>query len=152
MKIEQITWPSRSAPELVEPHGACDSPQLVFVFAASTRLTDADTWLRLRERWPDARVVACSTAGEISGVRVLDDSVVATALQLDTSQVRCARVDVSDWHDSEALGRALAERLAVPDLRHVFVLSDGLKVNGSALVRGLAPGLPAGGAGSGAVG
>jgi len=41
------------------------------------------------------------------------------------------------------VGDELARLLAAPDLAAVFVLSDGLGVNGSRLVRGLTASLPA---------
>jgi hypothetical protein len=44
---------------------------------------------------------------------------------------------------SHAAGEALARALHQPGLTHVLVLSDGLKVNGTELVRGLRGGLPA---------
>src|SRR6185436_11322107 len=44
--------------------------------------------------------------------------------------------------ESFAAGQAVARTLAEPGLKAVFVLSDGLIVNGSALVRGLASALP----------
>jgi hypothetical protein len=42
------------------------------------------------------------------------------------------------------VGQLLAEQLLAPELVHVFVLSDGLKVNGSELVSGLSELLPPG--------
>lgn len=144
MRIEQSLWTKGTEPQQMDGRGTCDDPQLVLAFAAPHLLRDADTWRHLRERWPRATLVAGSTAGEICGVHVHDDSLVATAIQLEKSRVRCTRVDVADYPDSETIGRTLGERLLGEDLRHVFVLSDGLKVNGSALVRGLSSSLPAG--------
>jgi hypothetical protein len=144
MHIEQTIWSNESEPQVASGSGSCHAPQLVLAFGAPGLLADEEVWGRLKQRWPQAQVVACSTAGEISGPRVLDDTVVATAVQFESSRVRCARVDVADCRDSEAIGQLLAERLAGEELRHVFVLSDGLKVNGSALVRGLATRLPHG--------
>lgn len=144
MHIEQTIWAAQGEPQLAGQRGACVAPQLVLAFAAPQLLDDVATWRRMRERWPAAAIVACSTAGEISGTHVLDDTLVATAIQFDTCRVRCARVDVADCRDSEAIGQLLATRLAGDELRHVFVLSDGLKVNGSALVRGLSTDLPSG--------
>ena len=42
------------------------------------------------------------------------------------------------------MSQELARRLDDPSLRHVFVLSDGLNVNGSDLARGLASGVSEG--------
>jgi hypothetical protein len=75
---------------------------------------------------------------------VLDDSVVVTSIQFKATNVRCAAVSIDDAGSSERAGAQLAQELLGPDLRHVFVLSDGLKVNGSELVRGFSSHLPDG--------
>ncbi|HEY0462630.1 MAG TPA: FIST N-terminal domain-containing protein [Polyangiaceae bacterium] len=144
MQIAQHVWTHSTETLVGGGRGECKNPQLVLVFAAPEWLRDPETWQRLRARWPSAQLVAGSTAGEISETHVLDDSLVATALQFDKSQIRTERVALSDGTSSEALGQQLGERLLGEGLRHVFVLSDGLKVNGSALVRGLSERLPAG--------
>jgi hypothetical protein len=122
----------------------CANPQLVFAFASPALVRDPQTWENLRSRWPTAALVAASTAGEICGTHVLDDTVATTAIELEKTRVRAVRVEVPEGDASDATGVLLAERLAGEGLRHVFVLSDGLKVNGSSLVRGLREHLPKG--------
>jgi hypothetical protein len=105
-------------------------------------LSSAAVWKKLREKWSSTLIVACSTAGEISGTQVLDDSLALTAMRFDHTRVRCAEIVLSAGMSSAEVGRRLAEQLLGIDLAHVFVLSDGLKVNGSELVAGLTAGLP----------
>jgi hypothetical protein len=62
---------------------------------------------------------------------------------VESSRVATATVRVDELADSEALGALLASRVPREELAHLFVLSDGLKVNGSALVKGLVANLPA---------
>jgi hypothetical protein len=118
--------------------------QLVLAFGAPVAIRDGAIWADLRARWPHARILGCSTAGEIADTVVHDGSVVATALEFETSHVRTANVRLADVTDGAAAGRALGHELARDGLRHVFVLSDGLRVNGSDLVSGLCAALPAG--------
>lgn len=117
--------------------------QLALVFAPSTALRDAQTWQQLKALHPEARIVGCSTAGEICGTQVHDDSVVVTAASFETARAQVASVQLSDGADSNALGRLLASRLPPEGLVHVLILSDGLRVNGSSLVAGLTAALPA---------
>jgi hypothetical protein len=142
MQIEQKHW--TLADDMTTSRGLCRTPQLVLAFAAPELLRRPGTWQRLKESWPGAAIVAGSTAGEIWGTRVLDDTIVATAIELQKTQIRCARVDLAQGVTSDGVGRLLADRLLGDDLRHVLVLSDGLKINGSALVRGLTERLPPG--------
>jgi hypothetical protein len=116
---------------------------LVLGFGAPGLLSSAAVWQMLREKWSRALIVLCSTAGEISGTQVQDDSLALNAMRFDHTRLRCAEVVLSDDMSSAEVGRKLAEQLLGGDLVHVFVLSDGLKVNGSELVAGLTAGLPA---------
>lgn len=116
--------------------------QLVLAFGSGTLLRNETIWQELHELYPGAQIAACSTAGEIAGAQVLDDSLVVTGVSFKHSRVATASVRLDDAADSKALGSLLASRLPHEDLVHVLVLSDGLKVNGSALVAGLSEQLP----------
>jgi hypothetical protein len=126
-------WPASS--------GAGRDAQLVMTFGARQRLADPDVLAPLRARFPKAAFFGCSTSGEIAGTTVSDDTVVASALAFDRTEVRLAATSLAGEADSDGAGRRLAADLASPDLTHVFVLSDGLHVNGSALAAGLAAGV-----------
>jgi hypothetical protein len=118
--------------------------QLALVFGPMSALHNPETWAELRALYPAARLVGCSTAGEIAGPRVLDDTLVVTAIAFEHGHVAVASVRLHDAPDSEALGRLLASRLPRAGLVHAFVLSDGIHVNGSALVSGITGELGAG--------
>lgn len=117
--------------------GAPAHPQLALVFGSTARVTDPAAWAELTAMYPGARVVACSTAGEVAGVELHDDALVATAITLEHGRIEVAAVALTEAGDSAALGALLAGRLPAAGLVHVLVLSEGLKVNGSALVAGL---------------
>lgn len=118
------------------------SAQLVIFFGAREALADPAILDALRSMYPDAFLLGCSTAGEICGTAVRDDSVVATAIRFDHTVVRAAYRPLADASKSKAVGEQLARDLVAEDLLHVFVLAEGLKVNGSELVKGLRDGLP----------
>lgn len=98
----------------------------------------------VRRRYPSAFIFGCSTAGEIHGTSVSDDTVVTTAVEFASTAVRHASVRMADLPDSFSAGETLASLIPHEGLVHVFVLSDGLRVNGSDLVKGLASRLPYG--------
>lgn len=120
------------------------SAQLVFVFARGDLLEREDLCGALRQSYPEANIVGCSTAGEIAGTRVLDGSLVSTAVRFDASSAEVAMVDLPSIGDDAEAGRALGRALRPDGLVHVFVLSEGLEVNGTDLARGLAASLPPG--------
>ncbi|MDP2810815.1 MAG: FIST N-terminal domain-containing protein [Rhodocyclaceae bacterium] len=125
------------------PQPAPDAAQLVLVFGGTAQL-DADRYNEVRAAHPGALVVGCSTAGEIADTRVSDDTLVVTAVSFAHSRVCLASARVEDSGDGRRIGAALAAQLLGPGLVHVFVLSDGLHVNGTELAAGLQDGLPPG--------
>lgn len=141
MEIRQTTLAADvpSAPPDAQPVGG--PAGLVLVFGSGARLA-AMPFETLRRLFPQAVIAGCSTAGEILGTRVTDDSLTLTAVRFAATRVRLARVRVEESSASRAAGLALAGDLAGDDLVHVLVLSDGLHVNGTELVDGLRAGLP----------
>ena len=93
-------------------------------------------WPELTKRYRNAIVMGCSTGGEIHGAEVTDETLSVTALKFSSTRLKAAEANVADG-GSFAAGGAIAAQLAHSDLKAIFVLSDGTKVNGSDLVRGL---------------
>jgi len=142
MQVEQSRWTPGEGWSGAAELGA--GAQLVLAFGARDLLTDPARFTDLRARYPEATIASGSTAGEIAGTAVTDDDLVVTAVRFDRTHVRACAVTLEDSGASGDVGRELARRLAAPDLRHVFVLSEGLHVNGTALARGLYEGVPDG--------
>jgi hypothetical protein len=97
---------------------------------------------QLRAGFARSRLIGCSTAGEIAGALVNDASLSVAVMQFEHSEVEVVSARIANADDSFAAGCTLAQALHRPGLRSVFVLSDGLKVNGSELVKGLNSVLP----------
>jgi hypothetical protein len=120
------------------------SLQLVLAFWTTAALLQQETWDDLAATYPGARIVGCSTAGEIAGVRVFDDCLVVTGLAFDHGRVEICSAQPTSSSDGEALGARLVAGLPREGLVHVLVLSVGLGINGSALVAGIVENLPDG--------
>lgn len=117
---------------------AMDGPQtLVLAFAASGFANDAAPFEALAAALPNSLLIGCSTAGEIDGNDVNDDSISVAVARFEHTDLRLAATAIENAADSVQAGARLAAQLAGPGLRSVFVLSDGLCVNGSGLVDGL---------------
>lgn len=116
---------------------------LVLAFA-DTGLGGADGPVAgLQRAFPRSVVLACSSAGEISEDLVELGTLCGIIMRFQHGDVRWARADV-DGRPVYAAGLELAAALAADDLKGVFLVSDGLAVNGSELTRGLVDGLPDG--------
>jgi len=141
METEQRVW---RAAEGWSNGPRLRSAQLVLVFGDKQALSDARRLAELAKDYPAAHFCGGSTAGEIAGPRVMDGTIVATAVHFRATRVAEAAIDLADGEDSRQAGVRLAQALPKDGLAHVFVVSDGHHVNGSELVRGMASQLPAG--------
>lgn len=122
-----------------------DSPDtLVLAFAAVPPDQAARALAEVRRAMPQAWLLGCSTSGEILGAGVHDGGLTLCVTRFEHTRVRVAGAPLTGDEASLRAGTALAQALAAPDLAAVFVLSDGLSTNGSALVRGLRDALPCG--------
>lgn len=142
MKLSQHVWTHQLGWSPALPDEADPGVQLVLAFGSRHQAQRTDLFDDMRRAFPASVVAGCSTAGEIAGTRVLDDSLVATAVRFDRSTVEW--VDVAVEGDGSAAAEAVARALVRPGLRHVLVLCDGLKVNGSAFAHTLRASLPEG--------
>jgi hypothetical protein len=111
---------------------------LVLYFGSRAMLASAAHHDALLSRFPGARLLGCSTGGQMAGGDVDDGRLSALALAFDRTRVKLAEVRVEEPAQSRVAGLSIGMQLAAPDLAGVFVLSDGLHVNGSALVEGVA--------------
>ena len=117
---------------------------LLICFGSPEMVDETSPFRDLGEAFPDAVITGCSTAGEILGRELYDDSVVVAAVDFDSTRIRSSSAPVTVASSFET-GALLARDLAEPGgLRGMFVLSDGLDINGSELTRGINSVVPEG--------
>jgi len=123
------------------PFPALDGPQtLLLVFGASGFMERTEPLHELRAAYPQAWMLGCSTAGEIFGSEIFDDTLSVAVVHFQRTPLRLSCSEDVTADNSRFRGEQLGAALRDPDLQAVFVLSDGLQVNGSELVRGLSDG------------
>lgn len=143
MKISQHHFTGGAWRDALGTPSGPSRAQLVLAFGATSEMQSLAWRAAARAAFPEALLIGGSSAGEICGESVWDDSVVLTAVEFEHSRVSGACVALDDDTSSRGGGAELARRLIADDLRHVFVLCDGIHVNGSEVVDGLASVLPA---------
>lgn len=142
MKIEQCQWTQHNGWHLHAPGKLAEQAQLLLVFG---NLQDHANLLNdLQAIYPNAYCLGCSTAGEIYDTQVTDNALVITAIAFEATQVKSFKIHLDPDDNSFQAGDRLGSQLDTEGLAHLFVLSDGLQVNGSDLVRGLSQHLPTG--------
>jgi hypothetical protein len=144
MKTEQRCWSHEEGWSDITTPGTLKDAQLVLLFGHPSNLKNESLFKEVRQFYPQAYILSGSTAGEILNTRVYDDSLVATAIQFENTVLKPAHLKIEDRKDSFSIGEKLVKTLEPEGLRHVFVLVDGLSVNGSELVKGMVKYLPEG--------
>lgn len=114
-----------------------DDQTFVFVVGAPSYIDQAHTIEELLRPYQHAHIVGCSSAGEIYQDEVLDESLVVSVVRFEHTQLKHQKLRVNDYPGSYELGLALSQALSEPGLRGIFILSDGLNVNGSQLIAGI---------------
>ena len=140
MKVEQYKWTADDgwSPALAND----DSTSILFTFGARGLLQEGSQVKELRAAFPGAVLLGGSTSGEIIDDEVLDDSVVVSAVTFEKTQLKVATVSCEAGEKSFEAGKQLASALDPDQLKHVFVVSNGLNVNGTDLSKGMADVLP----------
>lgn len=125
--------------------GFLDSPRTLVTVWGPSGWESVESPLReVLDTFPNSAIIGCSTAGEILGDTIADGSVTVAVLRFKSVDVRLASRPVREPAESAETAAGLARDLAGPDLRGVFALSDGLRVNGSLLASGFNRALPPG--------
>lgn len=115
---------------------------LIIVFGSSSFLDSPHRIQEVCQTFPGIPMIGCSTSGEVFGNEIKDNSLVGGILQFEWTTVYTTTVPIPDSSQSFQAGQQVANNLMRPDLRGILVLSDGLQVNGSELIRGLNAVLP----------
>ncbi|MEZ4629748.1 MAG: FIST N-terminal domain-containing protein [Deinococcales bacterium] len=114
---------------------------LVLIFAAPEYRQRPEIFQQIKKHFSKSYILGCSSAGEIFQDTLSDSSLGLAALRFKHSELASAYAHVDSAEDSFQAGQFLALKLNTPQegkrLKGIFLLSDGLSVNGSELVRGL---------------
>lgn len=129
----ESSWIQERNTDGLEYHKA----QLVIGFGSAELIKNSNLYEDIRERFPRAELCLCSTAGEIFDKGVFEEALSLVAVQFSSAQVQTVSTTIDAFSSSFDAGVFLIDALPKENLKWVFVLSDGGKVNGSELVRGL---------------
>ena len=135
MKIVQAQY-TQNDWKYFQPKQKLNNP-LVLVFAERCLLQQNKIIASIKKEFPYQHIIFGSTAGEIVGNQVYDNSVSVTAIEFEKSFFKISRANILAHNDSFELGKALFEQLPKENLQHIFIISEGSFVNGSALINGL---------------
>jgi hypothetical protein len=141
MKVETMYytlesgWSNASFPDM-------DSDNtLILLFCAPTYINNPKPIEQFATLYPKSTIIGCSGAGEIIGSNVFDNSISAAIICFEKTKIKVIKQAIETADDSFKTGESLSKQLNKDSLRGIFVLSEGLNINGSELVKGLAAGI-----------
>lgn len=129
---EQCDWIAKNSSR-IDPSSA----QLIFLFGDITTIAETLPITSLQALYPNAHIVGASTAGTIESGKFSKHALVATVIAFERGWVEVATMDGLTNSTLEEQSKELIRNLPKENLKHVFVLMEGLKLNGSSFVKGL---------------
>jgi hypothetical protein len=138
MKADRLFWSSANG--WSAPRAGMAGAQLALYFGTRSVIASGDRFHELRAMFPQAAVVGCSTGGQIYAGDVSDGTVAAVVMQFARTKIAVVDQCVVSGTTAYDAGRNIGTSLSRSDLKSIFVLSDGLMINGSRLVAGMLAG------------
>lgn len=110
---------------------------LIIALVSPNILKDLTPLQELSKHYPNSKMIGCTTAGEIYGDKITDESISVSIMQFEKTPINIVKTEVNESSESFNAGENIAKSLDKRDLKGIFVLSEGLNVNGTELVNGL---------------
>jgi hypothetical protein len=139
-KMKTALYTCHAGNLIVQPKSDTLQPekvQLVLCFGDKQSIADADPYTLIHRIFPNAAITICSAAGAIVNTNVEDNGFTVTAVQFEKTTVQSHSVNIDDYASSYDAGFNLMKKIDAVETKFIFLLSDGQKVNGSELIRGI---------------
>ncbi len=137
MKTELLSYSKKSGWS-IEHFPELDSQNtVILIFGAPCFSSDLEPFNNLLKVYPNSLFIGCSTSGEILQDNVIDDALVVAVTKFEKTTLRTVSLCIPSADQSYQVGEKITELLAANDLKHIFLLSDGLNVNGTELLKGI---------------
>ena len=137
MKISQIHYKQEFDKARLDELSSIN-PNVIFVFGNTKFFADGTLGKILKDKFPAASIIGCSTAGEIFSHAVYNESLVITAAFIENTEIKLLQAEINIPEDSYKAAQSIAKEIASPETTSLFVLAPGTNINGSELVAGFA--------------
>jgi hypothetical protein len=110
---------------------------LVLLFGSSKRDLVLKPLKELKELFSNSIIIGSSTAGEIYMDELKENSLVVAVIKFQSTKLKLVTKFLNSPKDSFSVGANIATSLKRDKLKSIFILSDGLNLNGSQLTHGI---------------
>jgi hypothetical protein len=139
MKFKQLIVDKSNNQKIIANANGLESKDvnLVLAFAQRTLLEETLPYQKLKERYPNADIVLCSSSGQISNECTIEEDIVVTAISFEKTKVKTTQIDIVLNSNLNDLGDKIKTDLLSEDLKSILILSEGSFVNGTELINEL---------------
>jgi hypothetical protein len=114
-----------------------EKTNLVLAFGERVFLDCILPYEKLRDLYPKAQIVICSSSGQISDVNLIENNIIATAIEFERTTIRVSEIDILKNANIQELGNSINKTLFDDDLKSILILSEGSFINGTELINEL---------------
>jgi len=114
-----------------------DKIDVLLVFTGINLVENNNILSFLSAQFKNAKIISCTTAGEINQTNVDENSIICSAIHFEKTPIETVVDNLNNYNNSFELGSNLAKKLNTKNLTHIFMLSDGNLVNGDDLLTGI---------------
>jgi len=142
MVTEQFAFYKLEEVENINEMGKIVKANLILMFGSKKFICNNGVFDTIKNKYPYAYIIGCTTAGEIYKDQVNDDTLTVTAIHFEKSEIKIFSSEIEDMGRDYEKGLEIAKSIPTENLVHVFVITEGENINGSKFVEGLVNGLP----------
>lgn len=111
---------------------------LILIFASLEKKQVKEEVIKISKLFESSIISGASTSGEIFDEEVYDDTIVVSIAKFQSTILQNHICKTTKSEISYENGAGIAKELFHDNLKGIFILSDGLKTNGSKLTQGIA--------------
>lgn len=110
-----------------------DQADLVLLFGNTESLEKNNHYDFFKTKYKNAQVIGSSSSGNVLGAKVHEAEVVATIIKFDKGYIKTSIIDFTQDDDLDKVSQDLVNSLPNENLKSIFIISDGLNMNGTTL-------------------
>lgn len=142
MVTEQFAFYKLDDVKNITQLGKLVQANLILIFGSREFICNKSVFDTIRNKYSQAYIIGCTTAGEIYKDQVNDGTLTVTAIHFENTKIKFFSSEIEDMHNDYHKGLEIARAIPTENLAHVFALIEGENINGSKIVEGLVDGLP----------
>jgi hypothetical protein len=142
MVTEQFAFYTLDEIENINTLAKLKDSNLVLMFGSKEFICNKNVFDKVRDTYSNANILGCTTAGEIFNDQVNDNILTVTAIYFENTKTNLFFSELVEFNKCYEKGLEIAKLIPVKNLSHVFMIGEGININGSKLVEGLVSGLP----------